>query len=1058
MAVRAPAFLLMMLTPEAEVPVSVLISDSFSRSGDLNGSSPDVATGTWVVPGSPPNSEPQMTNGVLNAHADSSNDKRMNLPFEFESGAVYELSVDVDVEDGSGTSWLGVGFTDDTAADASAGEGLYAWMHLRSDVSGSDDGRTFTGLNTAGGTAYSASTNAGTLKIVLDTSGTAWSAEFYYNDECVRTETLSVTPSLTGVFLASSSGVGGTFDNLLLLGSSDDVPSITILSDNGGARISPLIAGSNLKNNDCRGLLNTNTMLLNTNNIDSLVAPMNVSTYRFPGGAKASSYHWADAVGPVEERGGSTIAYLFGTAEYVEFCRYVGAEPIITVNWASGTTQEAAAWVEYCNGSTNTAMGALRAEHGYPDPFDVTWWEVGNETYYVTNVQAYAESFLDYVDAMKAVDADIQIGAVATQLENMKGAGDSVNWNETLFNQLGTAPDFYIQHYYAWLNYSIGLDEFDENAAFVAGMTSFGSERLLADVITAQEIFSDGDTEVPVFITEYNAHYGEAGMSPYLESTLNGVLVGGMLNTFIKCRIPEAAHWTAFTDGFSKFASVAMCSGYTPRLRGSARVIPMYEEYAKGRVIPCQVTCPLQTHQDHKIFEDGIITELEDAPVLDALATVSSNRLSLFVLNRSLLDLTGLDVDIVGLDVTGSPTIEVYRGDDAFGSSHEVIEVATNELDGLESCSITMLSWPIEQPEADTGGNTVLQKQWDFSTLDEIQFTTYVSTNDIIVYSTDGAQVAGEILNDCSCPGGTGALQLDIQQAPATAAQNKISISFRCFETLYPDTEYKVSFDVKTSQNSTFSAELLEDTSPWGRVGTSAQSVTAINTTAGSWQSVEMIVQPTSELSATRLPVLYLGALDTQTVHVANVKIEEVIREENDLQICGNFADESSLDYFSFYTSDGAVLDSSTDPDAEFPGGKGVLNVTLSTAPSSGSANSVQASCLSSNAVVSGDTYLISFWVRTTGDNVTDTDCFTAEVIQRTSPWAYIGDEDQCVQEIDCSARWEKVMLFVEATASFSDTRMPIFYLGSLPEGTTVSIADLRVVKVDGSLMSTLSW
>lgn len=80
-----------------------------------------------------------------------------------------------------------------------------------------------------------------------------------------------------------------------------------------------------------------------------------------------------------------------GTAEYVEFCELTGVEPTITVGVTVEDTDrefqppeaitptDAANWVEYCNGSTDTEYGTLRAEHGYKEPFDVKVWEIGNE-------------------------------------------------------------------------------------------------------------------------------------------------------------------------------------------------------------------------------------------------------------------------------------------------------------------------------------------------------------------------------------------------------------------------------------------------------------------------------------------------------------------------------------------------------------------------------------------------------------------------------------------------------------------------------------------------------
>ena len=65
---------------------------------------------------------------------------------------------------------------------------------------------------------------------------------------------------------------------------------------------------------------------------------------RFPGGTVMCLYHWEDAVGPMEGRmrrknliWGGEIDPSFGTAEFVRYCREIGAEPMICVNMASGT-------------------------------------------------------------------------------------------------------------------------------------------------------------------------------------------------------------------------------------------------------------------------------------------------------------------------------------------------------------------------------------------------------------------------------------------------------------------------------------------------------------------------------------------------------------------------------------------------------------------------------------------------------------------------------------------------------------------------------------------------
>ena len=99
---------------------------------------------------------------------------------------------------------------------------------------------------------------------------------------------------------------------------------------------------------------------------------------RFPGGTFVKTFHWMDGVGPRSERRpsknliwGGINTFQFGTCELIEYCRAIDCEPVLVVNIATGTPDEAANWVEYCNGTENTYYANLRFSHGYPEPFNV---------------------------------------------------------------------------------------------------------------------------------------------------------------------------------------------------------------------------------------------------------------------------------------------------------------------------------------------------------------------------------------------------------------------------------------------------------------------------------------------------------------------------------------------------------------------------------------------------------------------------------------------------------------------------------------------------------------
>jgi len=176
---------------------------------------------------------------------------------------------------------------------------------------------------------------------------------------------------------------------------------------------------------------------------------------RWPGGNVAQDYHWQWGIGPRDERFTWTnLSWKnepepsdFGTAEYVRLNRLVGSEPTITVNieGRGATAEEAAAWVEYCNGATSTKYGALRASHGYPEPFNVKLWEMGNEIWgsWVrghSDAQTYAQNLTRYAAAMRKVDPTIKLIAVGD---------NSMDWNRIVVSNAGASFDYLaIHHYY----------------------------------------------------------------------------------------------------------------------------------------------------------------------------------------------------------------------------------------------------------------------------------------------------------------------------------------------------------------------------------------------------------------------------------------------------------------------------------------------------------------------------------------------------------------------------------------------------------------------------------
>lgn len=189
--------------------------------------------------------------------------------------------------------------------------------------------------------------------------------------------------------------------------------------------------------------------------VEVRVAALHPGFIRWPGGNVAQDYHWKWGVGPRDRRpvwvnaswGNELEPSDFGTDEFVRFARRVGAGPSLTVNveGRGATAEEAAAWVQYCNGDAQSEYGRIRAANGNPESFHVQYWEIGNEIWgdWVrghSDATTYANNLNRYVEKMRAIDPSIKIIA---------SADNDLEWNRTVLKIAGKNIDYLaIHHYY----------------------------------------------------------------------------------------------------------------------------------------------------------------------------------------------------------------------------------------------------------------------------------------------------------------------------------------------------------------------------------------------------------------------------------------------------------------------------------------------------------------------------------------------------------------------------------------------------------------------------------
>ncbi len=140
-----------------------------------------------------------------------------------------------------------------------------------------------------------------------------------------------------------------------------------------------------------------------------LMAAMRPAFIRLPGGNYvegnrfADRFAWKKMIGRADRRPGHAGCWGyrssdgFGLPEYLLWCKQLGAEPVLalfagyTLNGdyvAAGSpeldlyTQEALEQIEYVMGPADSEWGKRRAADGFPEPFKLTYVEIGNEDFF----------------------------------------------------------------------------------------------------------------------------------------------------------------------------------------------------------------------------------------------------------------------------------------------------------------------------------------------------------------------------------------------------------------------------------------------------------------------------------------------------------------------------------------------------------------------------------------------------------------------------------------------------------------------------------------------------
>jgi len=374
------------------------------------------------------------------------------------------------------------------------------------------------------------------------------------------------------------------------------------------------------------------------------IKTMGVLIIRYPGGNFVSRYNWLDGVGPKKDRPvvldkawNSLDSNQFGTNEFMAWCKQVGTEPLMGLNLGTGTPEQAAALIEYCNVDKGTQWSELRRKHGYAQPYNVKHWCMGNEMdgpWQIGHMSA-----TDY--GMKAQDTARQMRMVepgpGLQLIACGSSGPFMptylEWDREVLEQCYDYVDGLSLHRY-FLN--TPQETGGKSEVFVAQNLSM--DRQIAETLAVCDLVR-GHKRSPkklwLSFDEWNVWYrarggdaadGHRKEAPHLlEEVYNledALLVGGMLNTLM--RNADRVKVACLAQLINVIAPIMT------NANGLFRQTIYYPyswalQYAHGKVLNVLVESPTYD-----------VKGLDAVPYVDAIATTGDGKTSLFVLNRNL--------------------------------------------------------------------------------------------------------------------------------------------------------------------------------------------------------------------------------------------------------------------------------------------------------------------------------------------------------------------------------------------------------------------------------------
>ncbi|MBM4034100.1 MAG: alpha-N-arabinofuranosidase [Planctomycetes bacterium] len=340
---------------------------------------------------------------------------------------------------------------------------------------------------------------------------------------------------------------------------------------------------------------------------------------RWPGGCFADDYHWRDGLGPRDARPRrvnlwwhAEEANHFGTHEFIDLCRQAGAAPYICLNVGSGTPEEAAAWVEYCNWAGNTARSAERAANGSPEPFAVKYWGVGNENWGCGG-RFYPD---DYAREYRRFACYLR-GRSSSPIELIACGHNTPDWNRRFLETPGDMR--MLDHLSVHRYYNCGhATEFTDTECYNLYPRALQVEQDITEAATAIALYNRTGRKIGVIVDEWGVWHPEAGNATglYQRNTLRDALVAAAVFDAFN-RHADALTMANIAQTINVLQCVAQTQEEKMWLTPTYHAFDLYKEHMGNASVRVEMA-DVPTVEARK--GDGAAVQL---PVLSASASVS---------------------------------------------------------------------------------------------------------------------------------------------------------------------------------------------------------------------------------------------------------------------------------------------------------------------------------------------------------------------------------------------------------------------------------------------------